>query len=144
MAIDWKKGLKWAATPRMEVLKGIPKWAGIGGAVAAGAVALPIVVGSLRNSRRVNEDDLPPPPELSAPIPQVMDFTPQLMAAAQPQTMMGMEPVEGDFAKKYKNQRGAASGIDASSPAIMRPDGRNAIDGSRTIEDLNAPGARGL
>lgn len=141
--MGWRdNSAKWLGSS-LGILKSTPKVVGIAGLVGGAAVALPFIVGSLRNNRRADPDDLPPPPELTAAIPPVLDFTPQMQP--EPQTMMGMEPVEGEFAKKVKNQRGGMNaGLDTSSPSIMRPDGRNAIDGGQSVEELGAPAGRSL
>jgi hypothetical protein len=132
---------KWLGTS-LGVLKATPKIVGISALIGGAAVAVPLIANSMRNSRRADPDDLPPPPELTAPIPPVLDFTPQM--PSEPQTLMGMDRVEGDFAKKVKNQRGGVNAIDTSAPSIMRPDGRNAIDGSQSVEDLGMPAGRSM
>ena len=127
---------------RPELFKKLPKIAGIGGLIAGGIVALPIAGMAIRNSRMAKDDDIPLPPELTAPIPQVMEYIPP----AQPTKLMNQELVEGDFVKRYKSQRaGLNAGPDTSVPNLTRADGQNAIDGSRKpIEDLNAPVGRSL
>ncbi len=138
MAISWK--------PSAEMFKKIPKVAGIGGLIAGGAVALPIAVMSLRNSRRPSADDMPPlPQELTAPIPAIMEYPPQMtQPQAQAQTMMGEAPVEGDFTKRYKAQQSGAQALDTTIPNLTRADGLNAIDGSRKVEELATPAGRRL
>ncbi|MBY0408319.1 MAG: hypothetical protein K2Q01_11570 [Rickettsiales bacterium] len=95
----------------------------------------------LRSGRRSDPEDLPPPRELTAPIPPVLQFVPPAPPQAQSQqTLMGQPMVEGDFAKRYMNQKmGLNQGPDTSTPNIMRPDGRNAIDGSTHVQALNTP-----
>jgi hypothetical protein len=117
------------------------KWGAIGSLVAAAVVAVPLIAGNFSGKRRLHADDVPLPPELD--IPPVSQFVPQ--QASQPETLMGVEPVEGSLAKRVKMQRaGLSSGVDAGAPSIMRPDGTNAIDGGRAAEDLGAPAIRGV
>lgn len=126
--------------PSLGTIKNLPLIAGIG----AAAAALPFVASGLRNSRRYDEDNAPPMPrELSDPLPPVLEYPPQMMQS--PATMMGMEPVRGDFAKKVEMQRaGLSAGVDASAPSLIGQNGRNVIDGSGEIEALNLPGGRGV
>jgi|GEM_PF-3750449 len=129
--------------PSLGRIAKLPQAAGIGALLAGGAVALPFVVGSFRNGRRYDEDNLPPPRELSDPLPEVLVAPP--MDMQQPNTMMGMEPVRGAFANKIEMQRsGLSAGIDPSAPSLMSPDGRNVIDGTRKIDELNLPPTRGM
>lgn len=135
MAINWR--------PNVELLKKLPKVGAIGALVAGGAVALPIAALSLRSRRRVagGGDLPPPPPELTAPIPEVLEAPPPMAAA---QTLMGQAPVEGEFSRRYLNQRaGRNAGPDTSTPNLTRPDGSNAINGALKVEELGAP-ARGI
>ncbi len=121
--------------PSPDLFKKLPKIAGITGLIGGGVAALPIAAMSLRNSRARESEALPS--SLVAPIPQVLEYTPP----AEATTLMGQERVEGEFAKRYKNQqKGLSAGPDTSAPNLMRPDGRNAITGSSApVEDLNAP-----
>jgi len=109
---------------------------GIGGLIGAAVVALPVAAMSIRNSRRTNDDDIPTSPQLSGPLPQVLEYMPP--APPQPQTLMGEPIKEGDFAKRYKNQC-AGGERDVSSPNIVLANGRNAIDGTNGVQELNAP-----
>jgi len=137
--------------PKVGWLKGgalrgvkVAKWGGIGALVGGAALALPFVVSGMRSNRRYNPDNEPPPPELTAPLPPVMEF-PEPQQAQGQNTMMGMQPVEGEMARRVKLQRaGINAGVDPSAPSLMRPDGSNTIDGSGGIQDLNAPATRGM
>ena len=135
-------GAKWDFVKTS--LKTGGKWGGIAGLVAGAAVGIPLIVSGMRSRRRFDEDrDLLPSRELTDPLPPVLDFTPQ--GPAQPGTLMGEAPVEGAMARKVKMQRaGISAGIDATAPSIMSPDGRNTVDGSRSVEVLGAPAARTL
>ena len=90
------------------------KWGAISAVVAGGAVAGVMVLNSLRNGRRDSDndiDDLPPPSELNDRSSQALDFQPQ--GPARQETLMGMQPVEGELALREKMRRnGMGAGAD--------------------------------
>jgi len=131
-------GLKSFLKPNFGGFKKLPMI----GALAAGAVALPFIAGSLRDGRRYDEDATPAPKALSDPLPPLLDFVPNgpaipPMGALGGNTMMGMQPVEGAMAQKIKMQRaGINAGPDVSSPNTTTPSGVSMIDGKH-VQDLN-------
>ncbi|NBO18121.1 MAG: hypothetical protein EBV03_02645 [Proteobacteria bacterium] len=120
------------------------KWGAIGGLAGGLLMAAPLVVGAIRNSRRANDDEpLPPPPELTAPLPQVLEAPP--MPINEP-TLMG-EPLvrDGKFGRQVKAGRSGGMDVNTTAPDLIRADGRNAIDGSKGVQDMGAvPGGRGF
>ena len=116
------------------------KWGAIGGLASGALVAAPLAIGALRANRTARDDEpLPPPPELTAPLPQVLEAPPMF----QQNTLMGEAPVEGKFVQQYKNGRGGDMQVNASAPDILRGDGRNAIDGTKGVKDMGSvPGGR--
>lgn len=137
--------------PSLSRLANIPQAAGIGALIAGGLVALPMVMSSIRSSRRFDEDNVPMPKDLSDPLPQVLEAPPMMAIPPmqppmqQPETMMGMAPVKGDFVRQLEMRRGGLNaGVDPAAPSLMGPDGRNVVDGTGKIEDLNLPPTRGM
>lgn len=118
------------------------KMGALGGLVGGALMAAPFAYSAIRNSRRPDDNEpLPPPPELTAPLPQVLQAPP----AYTQNTLMGETPVEGRFAQQVKAGRGGDMQVNTSAPDIIRPDGRNAIDGGKGVQDLGAvPGGRGF
>lgn len=133
----------WSVKP--ELFKKLPKWAGIGGAVAGVAVAAPMAYVAIRNGRRADPDDMPASKHLSDPLPQVMEYAPPAPPAMdaqaqqeEPQMIMG-KPVVGDFSRSVLSKQAGLNVADRTNPNITGRDGRNTIDGSRNVEQLGSP-----
>lgn len=117
-------------------------------AIGTAAIAAPMAISAIRSSRTASDDlPLPPAPDLAAPLPQVLE-APDMMNTApgmdQGQTLMG-QPLNynGSFGERVKMGRSGGQQIDTSSPSIIRPDGRNAIDGSQGVQALINPATGG-
>lgn len=126
--------------------KSVFKKSVLAGFIGAGVVTAPFVISEYRNSRKASDDDLPPPPELTAPMPNVLEappLVPDPALAGQP-TLMGNPLVEGDKVAMVRARRSGGAGLDTSAPNIMLPDGSNQIDGSKKgIQELNSPAGGG-
>jgi hypothetical protein len=134
------RAAKWTG----GVIKGTVVKAGVAGLIAGAVVAVPFVVGGMRNNRRYDPENPPMPKDMAEGLPKVVDFIPP-QDNVLPQTLMGESPVVGERAQAILRQRGGmAAGLDTSSPSIMRPDGKNTIDGSSGIQDLGSPVSRSL
>ena len=114
-----------------DVLAKGAKWGAISGLVAGGLAALPFIVMSTRSSRRYDPDALPPPPdpELTQPLPQVMDYGPA----------EGHSPQEWQT-RMLARRGGLNRGVDPMAPSLQGPAGNSAIDG-KPIQDLGTPAA---
>ncbi len=98
---------------------GMTKIALIGGAAVAGLAAAAYMFGG--SGKRFQESDAALSPQDDLAMQQMMMQQQQLALQQQPQTMMGMAPVHGPIAERFRPTR--AAGVNVSAPELMSADG---------------------
>jgi negative regulator of sigma E activity len=118
----------------------VAKW---GAALAAAYVVAGAANAAIRGSREYKEPtpDTPsmmPPMSMAPEIP--MYAAPEYAMAPQQDTLMGMQKVEGEHARRVKAARGQgmAQGVNASAPNLEQ-NGQSTVDG-RPVQDMGRIG----